>query len=172
MSSTNTQSRIRAGWNTQSTVGELPRAGRVWFRSTALRPRPDPPHDSLHLLDPSATTHSSSYTSHNIDTPRLLPATREIFIRGTHIPFSVHRPLPPPRLRSSPGAGGRHCTSGEMGRTFRIYLAGEYVYCCRECGNHLAVSESVISTVSRPPTSGTYRLNPRSNSTGNMGRQC
>ncbi|ORY34683.1 putative yippee-like protein [Naematelia encephala] len=32
-----------------------------------------------------------------------------------------------------------------MGRTFRIYLAGESVFLCRQCGNHLAVGESVLS---------------------------
>ncbi|ODN72889.1 hypothetical protein L202_08312 [Cryptococcus amylolentus CBS 6039] len=32
-----------------------------------------------------------------------------------------------------------------MGRTFRVYLAGEKVLACKQCGNHLAVSEGVIS---------------------------
>ncbi|KIR52008.1 hypothetical protein I315_05649 [Cryptococcus gattii Ru294] len=32
-----------------------------------------------------------------------------------------------------------------MGRTYRIYLAGEAVLMCRHCGNHLAVSEGIIS---------------------------
>ncbi|OXG48341.1 hypothetical protein C355_04288 [Cryptococcus neoformans Th84] len=32
-----------------------------------------------------------------------------------------------------------------MGRTYRIYLAGESVLMCRHCGNHLAVSEGIIS---------------------------
>ncbi|WRT69723.1 uncharacterized protein IL334_006713 [Kwoniella shivajii] len=32
-----------------------------------------------------------------------------------------------------------------MGRTFRVYLAGESVLLCRQCGNHLAVSEGVMS---------------------------
>lgn len=35
-----------------------------------------------------------------------------------------------------------------MGRQFRTYLAGEIVFCCRQCGNHLAVVESVMSRVS------------------------
>jgi hypothetical protein len=35
-----------------------------------------------------------------------------------------------------------------MGRVFRSYLAGESVFSCRSCGNHLAVRESVISDVS------------------------
>lgn len=35
-----------------------------------------------------------------------------------------------------------------MGRTFRVYLAGESVFCCRQCNAHIAVSESVISKVS------------------------
>ena len=35
-----------------------------------------------------------------------------------------------------------------MGRTSRIYLAGEATFLCRQCGNHLAVKESVMSTVS------------------------
>lgn len=34
-----------------------------------------------------------------------------------------------------------------MGRTNRIYLAGEAVFTCRSCGNHLAVGESVMSNV-------------------------
>lgn len=34
-----------------------------------------------------------------------------------------------------------------MGRTFRIYLAGESVYVCKKCGNHLAVGESLLSKV-------------------------
>ncbi|KAL7425185.1 hypothetical protein Q5752_000873 [Cryptotrichosporon argae] len=32
-----------------------------------------------------------------------------------------------------------------MGRVFRLYLAGEAVFVCKQCRNHLAVSESVIS---------------------------
>ncbi|KLT38798.1 yippee-like protein, partial [Cutaneotrichosporon oleaginosum] len=32
-----------------------------------------------------------------------------------------------------------------MGRSYRTYLAGETVYVCRGCGNHLAVQESVMS---------------------------
>ncbi|WVQ78946.1 hypothetical protein IAT38_001038 [Cryptococcus sp. DSM 104549] len=32
-----------------------------------------------------------------------------------------------------------------MGRTYRIYLAGEVLMTCRECGNHLAVSEAIMS---------------------------
>lgn len=36
-----------------------------------------------------------------------------------------------------------------MGRSFRVYLAGETVYVCRGCGNHLAVQESVMSRVSQ-----------------------
>lgn len=32
-----------------------------------------------------------------------------------------------------------------MGRQHRIYLAGESVFVCRDCGNHLAVGESVLS---------------------------
>jgi hypothetical protein len=35
-----------------------------------------------------------------------------------------------------------------MGRQFRIYLAGESVYVCRQCGTHLTVSEALISKVS------------------------
>jgi hypothetical protein len=35
-----------------------------------------------------------------------------------------------------------------MGRSYRTYLAGETVYVCRSCGNHLAVQESVMSRVS------------------------
>ncbi|ODN98074.1 hypothetical protein I350_07716 [Cryptococcus amylolentus CBS 6273] len=44
-----------------------------------------------------------------------------------------------------------------MGRTFRVYLAGEKVLACKQCGNHLAVSEGVISEVGRyqhVPSSG------------------
>jgi hypothetical protein len=43
-----------------------------------------------------------------------------------------------------------------MGRQFRIYLAGESVFCCKQCGNHLAVLESIVSRVSMSlyPTSG------------------
>ena len=37
-----------------------------------------------------------------------------------------------------------------MGRQFRIYLAGESVYMCRACGNHLAVGEFLISKVGDP----------------------
>ncbi|OWZ60600.1 hypothetical protein AYX14_07126 [Cryptococcus neoformans] len=36
-----------------------------------------------------------------------------------------------------------------MGRTYRIYLAGESVLMCRHCGNHLAVSEGIISKVGK-----------------------
>ncbi|WOO82202.1 yippee-like protein [Vanrija pseudolonga] len=32
-----------------------------------------------------------------------------------------------------------------MGRSFRVYLAGEAVFLCRKCGNHLAVHENVES---------------------------
>lgn len=35
-----------------------------------------------------------------------------------------------------------------MGKQYRVYLAGESVFVCRQCGNHLAVGESVISKVS------------------------
>lgn len=34
-----------------------------------------------------------------------------------------------------------------MGRSFRVYLAGEAVFLCRKCGNHLAVHENVESKV-------------------------
>lgn len=41
----------------------------------------------------------------------------------------------------------------DMGHTYRTYLAGESVYVCRACHNHLAVGESVLSKVSTPITS-------------------
>lgn len=40
-----------------------------------------------------------------------------------------------------------------MGRSFRIYLAGEIVFVCRKCQNHLAVGEQVESKVRCPTTS-------------------
>jgi hypothetical protein len=39
----------------------------------------------------------------------------------------------------------------DMGRSFRVYLAGESVFVCRHCNNHLAVGESVLSKVSLGP---------------------
>jgi len=35
--------------------------------------------------------------------------------------------------------------AGNMGRTHRVYLAGEVVYKCKKCDNHLAVKEGLIS---------------------------
>jgi hypothetical protein len=35
-----------------------------------------------------------------------------------------------------------------MGHSFRVYLAGESVFVCKHCQNHLAVGESVLSKVS------------------------
>jgi hypothetical protein len=48
-----------------------------------------------------------------------------------------------------------------MGRSFRVYLAGESVFVCRHCNNHLAVGESVLSKVSLGPGQST-RLRSRS----------
>jgi hypothetical protein len=38
-----------------------------------------------------------------------------------------------------------------MGKQFRVYLAGETVFMCKICGNHLAVAEAVLSKVSQLP---------------------
>ncbi|EIW71377.1 hypothetical protein M231_04762 [Tremella mesenterica] len=32
-----------------------------------------------------------------------------------------------------------------MGRQFRVYLAGESVFVCKQCGNHLTVKEGILS---------------------------
>lgn len=59
-----------------------------------------------------------------------------------------------------------------MGKQFRVYLAGETVFMCKICGNHLAVAEAVLSKVNPTPQSEGMRAHttgiPRSTWSSNL----